>query len=458
MRWCAPMRLGTMGGALALSACAMSYDRGLYEPPPPAAYSAYPAADDYAFIDRADSLWEAIGDAPPDFAFEVDGAEPWAWQTGDGHRIVVEETPQGIHSYYFEPGGDGPFLAVKPGMSFGYEGEAVSVVYGADGGAMSRPEGAPHLEEGAALYARARLLHRAMLQQQWRSVDTQAWIDASPLIWGSVQIWDEGKRRDPRWGRYHDRWREAQWRRRLDEERLRRRGLAEQFKRWKEGGFQGPPPGRFRRPGEHHRPGTGRPNRPGQPGAGVPGTQPPRQPGAPGAGRPPRPDAGQAQPPRRGPRRPEKLGPPEGGVVEPDAPAALPAPVPGAGIPRRGNNERPRPRREVPVPGTPSDPQAQRPDSNGPRWPRPEGARPGWYRRRDTSVQAPAAPSAQPMPRPAKAADAPRERRGSREERTRPVPTASPPARRASPPPSRPSRPSSPTGVKGNRDPGDRVE
>src|SRR4051812_44690565 len=99
--------LGTALGALALSACTMSFDEGAYAPAPPPVYSAEEAVGLYGFIDRADSLWEAIGDAPPDFAFQFEGAEPWAWETQDGHRIVVEEAPAGMQSYYFAPGASG---------------------------------------------------------------------------------------------------------------------------------------------------------------------------------------------------------------------------------------------------------------------------------------------------------------------------------------------------------------
>ena len=125
MNWGHAARLGTMSGALALSACMMPYDGG-YAPAPPPAYSDLESPDSYAFIDRADSMWEAIGDAPPDYAFAFEGAEPWAWELQDGQRIVVEETGDGIQSYYFSPGDAGPFLAVRPGMSFGFEGETVA--------------------------------------------------------------------------------------------------------------------------------------------------------------------------------------------------------------------------------------------------------------------------------------------------------------------------------------------
>lgn len=490
MDWKYARRLGGLSGALALSACMMPYDAGQYQAPPPPAYSADENPDGYAYIDRADSLWEAVGDAPPDYAFAFEGAAPWAWELQDGYRIVVEENADGIQSYYFAPGESGPFLAVRPGMSFGFEGETVAVVYGPDGGAMPRDVGAAHLGEGVALYARGRELLRAMLQKQWREVDSQAWIDTGPILWSSVAIWDEGRRRHPGWGRHRDGVRDAEWRRRLELERIRRAALAEQFRRWREGGFQGPPPGRFHRPGAHG-PGAGRPDRPGEPGAGRP-----RQPGqyggprGPGAGRP-RPGAGQPVPGLpRGPRRPDKLGPDDSGVVAPDTPQTVP--TPGAGVQRRpGWGGRPRPDR---APGTPDasaqpDSVTPRPEGRRPGWypdvapgagtaapsaPRPDGRRPGWYGRRPdaapgTGTAEPSAPrpprpeggrwggrrpdaapagSSAPPPVRYRAPDAPRP------ERSAPPQRSSEP--RAAPPP-RPT-PSSAAGPKGRVDRGGKVD
>lgn len=462
MDWKRATRLGTMGSMLALSACMMPYGEGLYEAPPPPVYSAVESPDEYRFIDRADSLWEAIGDAPPDHAFAFEGAEPWAWELQDGHRIVVEEAGEGIRSYYFAPGDEGPFLAVRPGMSFGFDGETVAVVYGPDGGAMPREAGAEHLGEGVELYAHGRMLQRAMLQRQWRAVDSQAWIDTSPVLWSSVQIWGGGWRRHPGWGRHRERWHDAAWRHRIEAERLRRRALAEAFRRWREGGFQGPPPGRFHRPGEGHRPGAGRPHRPGQPNAGTPGTGRPRQPGSPGrpggwgAGRPPRPDADAPRVPR-GPRRPVMLDPTDPSTMTPDAPATQPAPgaqpVPITRSRPGWGGRRPRPGRDdigqPDASGAPTPPQVRTPEPRPSRWTRPEGGRAGW--RRPPSGEGAGTPTTPPAPRRSWSPDTPRPERSApqRPSAASSAPRAAPPAPRADPPP-RPSRPS-PEGVKGGR-------
>ncbi|HVJ02128.1 MAG TPA: hypothetical protein VM662_08100 [Sphingomonas sp.] len=455
MDWKRALRLGTMGGAMALSACTMAdygdgYGPALYDPvPPPAAYTAQEAPDAYAYIDRADSLWEAIGNAPPDHSFAFEGSEPWAWETEAGFRIVVEDGPEGIRSYYFEPGADGPFLAVEPGHSYGYEGDAVAVVYGPDGGALPRAEGEAFLDEAMMLFARARRIGAAMAGGQWEPVDTSAWMDASPLIFsGFIQLWDEGRQRYPGWRHHRERTRDQEWRRRLEAEQLRRRGLAEAFRRWRSGGFQGPPPGggRWRRPGEH-RPGAGRPHRPGvPPAAGTP--QPPR----PGVNRPdrPRPGAGwsrrpdrrpdapagtdtstpqQPQPgagrpgrpgwPRRPDRRPEPSTDPATGAPQP------PVTRPEAGRPRGPGREgwRQRPRSEGDGGTTPAS-RPERPQTpSGWRRGRPDSGNPGGgWRRPDRPAPA---TSASPQPRP-NYSPPPRQ-----EPRSAPAPRSSPPPRSA---------------------------
>ncbi|MBO9621363.1 MAG: hypothetical protein J7500_01495 [Sphingomonas sp.] len=424
MGWKRALRLGTMGGAMALSACTMAdygdggYGPALYDPVPPPAYTAQETPDAYAYIDRADSLWEAIGDAPPDHSFAFEGGEPWAWQTEAGFRVIVEDGPEGIRSYYFEPGEAGPFLAVEPGHSYGYEGDAVAVVYGPDGGALPRAEGEAFLDEAMALYARARRIGAAMAGGQWEPIDTDAWADASPLIFsGFIQLWDEGRQRYPGWRSHRQRTHDQEWRRRLEAEQLRRRGLADAFRRWRSGGFQGPPPqGHWRKPGEH-RPGTGRPHRPGvPPAAGTP--QPPR-PGVgrpdrprPGAGWPRRPDVspnpdasspqqpGAGRPvrpnwPRRPDRRPEPSADPAAGT--PQTPATRPAGAPGGW--------RPRPRPDA-TPGTAPAPRPQGAPDSGWRRGRPDpGNTGGGWRRPERPAPAPGAgpqprPSYSPPPRP----------------------------------------------------------
>lgn len=419
----AMVRLGLIGGAaLALSACTMAdygsyggYPTGGYDAaPPPPAYTATEVLDAYAYIDRADSLWDGIGDSPPDHSFAFEGAEPWAWQTEGGFWVVVEDGQDGIRSYYFEPGAGAPFLVVEPGHSYGFEGDAVAVVYGPDGGALPRAEGAAFLSNAVALFDRGRRLRAAVTQGQWQPVDTQAWVDTSPLIFTSmISVWDTGPQRYPEWGRYRSKARNDGWQHRIEAERLRRRGDTEAFRRWRAGGFEGPPPGRWRRPGET------RPDRPNQPGAGRPGgpwrpgaARPDRPETAPAAGTPPQPGTAQPDRPRRpwgnGGARPDRPRPgtPTPGTALPGAsapdtlsPGTMTPVAPSAGErPRRpAGMWRPRPR-----PDASAQPGATQPGATAPQPPR-VGGRPGWRGgERPDGATAPATPPTRPawQPRP----------------------------------------------------------
>ena len=54
-------------------------------PPPPAPIRyAAPAGDDYAYLDQAYALRQAIADAPPDFTYDYDGQQPMTWRADDG--------------------------------------------------------------------------------------------------------------------------------------------------------------------------------------------------------------------------------------------------------------------------------------------------------------------------------------------------------------------------------------
>ncbi len=454
--------------------------------------SSVQSADDYQWIDQADALWDAIGDAPPDFAFSFEGREPWAWQTASGYTIIVEDAgDQGIRSYYFAPGARSPFLAVEPGMSFAYVNGRLAMVYDADGEAAPRGEFAEYDDAAHDLFDRGRALFDALSGRDYRPVDADAWIDASPYIFGFIQLWDQGRSRYPGWGRYHDRSEAAAWRRRFEDEQRRRREQAQRFSLWRQGGFQGPPPGRYHRPGEPGRPGTGRPPQPGSgwsrpPGNGGPGGRPP-QPGRPGGpGRPDRPgtnpppgtNTGMPTPPyvRPAPSRPDgtpgwrRGQPPAPGtgtppikqpvtdVPEPvvDAPPVPPAPRPDTRPPRPeggwGSRPRPAPTPTPPPVGVAPTPPAVVAEPPAPR-PRPEG---GWGARpRPTGTPDGAAPPQfrprqwQPSAQPRPSAPSPAPSAAPRPNYTPPAavspapapsrPSFTPPPRASAPPPPRPA-------------------
>ncbi|RYE00926.1 MAG: hypothetical protein EOP61_12665, partial [Sphingomonadales bacterium] len=257
--------LATMAALLALPATSVAASHGVTQTATQRAVRA-PAAkvSDYSWIDRADALWEAIGDAPPDFSFRFEGLEPWAWQTADGHQIMVEDAGArgGIRSYYFAPGAQNPFLVVEPGASFGFTGAKLAVVYGPDGGVVPRAKWGKRPARGQLLFARARLIKRAMERERY-GIDPYVWIETSGPILTFLGQWDLGHTRYPGWRTHRNGPEGMDRRRRLENERARRRGEANDFDRWRRGDFREAPPAGAgpRRPGPSgYRPQPGRPN------------------------------------------------------------------------------------------------------------------------------------------------------------------------------------------------------
>lgn len=382
-------------------------------------------ANDYRWIDRAHAMWDAIGDAPPDYRFRFGGGEPWAWETRDGFWVVVEDRPEGTRTYFFAPGDRGPFVVREADRSFGYEAGHVAVVYNGSGMVLPRYQGAPFLNEGEDLYRRGRRLRDALIDRQWQPVDTTAWADVNLFFIGIDQRWDSNWRRADYDG--YARVEQQRW----AAERARRAAMAAAFAQWRSGGFQGPPPPGIGRhwmhgpgrpaappprppiagqpvppPGSGWTGGPGRPDRPTRPGGwgGRPGTPPPPpQPGAGAPEAPPSPPPASAAPGWQRPDRPGWQGGRPGwqGGARPDLPAR-PVPPPAAAAP-------------APQPAAPPS-GVERPE------PRRGWMTPNWLRNAATNT--PSAPPARPAsPPPA------------------PAPRAAPPAAHVAPPPPRPSAP-----------------
>ncbi len=417
------------------------------------------AADDYAWIDRADALSEAIGDAPPDLTFAFEGGQPFAWIADDGSTLIVERRGDGPYGYYFDPHSDTPYLVREPEVTFAFARDQLAVMYDADGRVLSADERAPYLDDAMQGLERGRALKRAMLAGERRdAMPVTDWIDLSLFLIDWNQQWELGRHRYPGWMRHHRRPDAIRWHGQFDRDGRRWLGQQQQFQRWQERGYQGPAPGRWttptpgewdvwRRDRDHRGPGhpSGRPRgdgppRPGRPG--TPGTPPEGQhhDGPPRSGTtvvvpaippapPPRPVASPPPPapPPQSPMPPRKPGMPD---MEPPVESDTGAPVPGTMAPnatRRpwnpGGGNRPRPVPQpvrVPVIGVPQAPVVVAPPPSPP----PSVSRPMLDRpfvRPAPSTPQPAAPRSYTPP-PA----------------SRPAP---PPPPRPAPPPS-PPRPS----------------
>ena len=82
----------------------------------------------YGYADAAYSYDEALGDAPPDYGFEYEGADPWAWQGYDDSLMVAEPIDDGYRYYYYRPGADEPYFIRDPWYSYGFAGGLLAVI------------------------------------------------------------------------------------------------------------------------------------------------------------------------------------------------------------------------------------------------------------------------------------------------------------------------------------------
>ena len=100
---------------------------------PPVHYASAPPRERYRYIDRARALGAAFADSPPDYTVDYAGVRPWIWRSGRGEYRVVEPTPEGDRTYYYDAGSDEPFLISDPQYAYGFSRGELTVVYAPDG-------------------------------------------------------------------------------------------------------------------------------------------------------------------------------------------------------------------------------------------------------------------------------------------------------------------------------------
>lgn len=201
------------------------------------------APDSYGYIDEADNLFDMIGDAPPDYGFAYDDADPWAWQFDDGYAAYVEPIDDGYRYYYYAPGANEPFFVRDPQYSYAYRDGRVAAVY-ADG-RLVRPDFArQQAATAAAYYARARALRAAATTTRNRqSVPAPVWAERRTAVVAPRQEWREARERLPEWRTYHAQRQEArQQDRDFVAERQARAAAAQRFATWQREGFRGATP------------------------------------------------------------------------------------------------------------------------------------------------------------------------------------------------------------------------
>jgi hypothetical protein len=400
-------------------------------PPPPAPVSyAAPVGDDYAYLDQAYALRQAIADAPPDFTYDYDGQQPMTWRADDGSECVAEQLPDGSLRYYFyQPGADEPYLVQDPDYSYGYSNGTLVVVYDADGNVVAG-DAAQRQEDIAGRYlARAEALYQASVRDQHEAVAEANWERQRERVYQDQQRWVQAQDRDAAWRAYHQQQQDqeqAHW----AQERYRRESEASRFAhtindttaiaRAAQGLAAAADEAR-------------RHNQPVPAGAPPPNAASPTPP-PPAAPPPPRPMAPpQASPPPSPPAHDqrEQRPPQPAQAAPPPAAAAPPAPPPGREQRDQRPQRPPQPAQAAPPPAAaalaapPAPPPGREQRDQRPQRP-PQAAPP----------PAAAAPAAPPAPPPG------REQRDQRPQRPPPPAQAAPPPAAAAPaaPPAPPSK------------------
>lgn len=203
-------------------------------------YAEAPGPDGYGWIDQADLLLDTIGDAPPDYAFDYYGVEPWAWETADQYEIFVEPIDGGWRYYYYAPDAFEPFLVRDPYYSYGYRDGRVVAVYGADGRYLARAAALRQADAASRYYVRARALRAAARDRSRLAIASARWADQRRAVTAARRQWDQARVHEDGWQRLR-----AERQATVDRhagERAARAGAAQRFAAWQQAHFRGPPP------------------------------------------------------------------------------------------------------------------------------------------------------------------------------------------------------------------------
>jgi hypothetical protein len=160
--------------------------------------------DRYAYLDRAHQMGYGFGDAPPDYAFDYDGARPWAWQSDDGYQTVVEPLPGGGRRYYYyDRGSQQPFLVRDGDESYGYNNGVLIAVYGRDGRDMGYDYAQRRADFAGRFLFRAEQLFDASRHHQHFGVPRGGWQERRREIDADQAQWDAARDADADWRAYH---------------------------------------------------------------------------------------------------------------------------------------------------------------------------------------------------------------------------------------------------------------
>lgn len=199
--------------------------------------------DAYAYADQAYGFMDALGDAPPDYGFDYDGVDPWAWQGYDDSVSFAEPIDGGYRYYYYRPGAETPYFIRDPRYGYGYDDGQLAVVYAADGAVVPYEAYGPQIGYASRYFVRGRDLWRASRANPRRGVIAANWVRQRPELVQSRARWQQDRPRQPGWVTYHQSVAPRQDRH-WQPEQIRREADTRRYANWQRQDFRTPPPPR----------------------------------------------------------------------------------------------------------------------------------------------------------------------------------------------------------------------
>jgi len=188
-----------------------------------------PANYNYAWAERAYAVDRALYAARPDYEFEYDGIEPWAWETEDDWILYAEPLETGYRYYYYEPGEDYPYFVRDPDYGYGYDDGGRLVTVYTIAGLLLSPD---YLYDRAPIagryWTRGMDLRRAAYRAPHRPIEDAIWREREPVFVRTQEIWTRAADEQPQWREYRrrDGGRDL---RRLEPERQRRETIMARY-------------------------------------------------------------------------------------------------------------------------------------------------------------------------------------------------------------------------------------
>lgn len=199
--------------------------------------------DRYGYADAAYDHQRVLSDAPPDYYFDYDGTDPWAWEGYDQSVVFLEPVDDGYRYYYYRPGADEPYFVRDPYYGYGYDNGQLAVVYDSYGAVVPYSDYGARLDYAGRYLARGHDLYMASRRDDRRAVSAANWAARSAAISAMQARWYAVRDRQPQWRDYSSRVAPSQanyWR----EESIRRQADARRFAAWRSDSFRSPPPPR----------------------------------------------------------------------------------------------------------------------------------------------------------------------------------------------------------------------